>query len=286
MSSRVARWALLLLCSGCAMAIESSRVSRRFSTVFNCPNPTVRGVGGGYVAEGCGVVAHFSCFDDGDDDDYEAPPGASVGGAILGAVLHGMIAGSLDPDTCILEHAERPASVAPPTPAERVSRAREPTQGLTVRARVVLKGGQLKGLGRPEAHPEHVLLTVHTTKRLPSGACQAELFRDGVRLPVEQVRRQGAYDVRLLMRSEQLRNVHHAVRLSGAACGFEFELDEAGRETLGIFYARFAEERARAQAAASVVASSGGESVGDTRPAGRSGPSVPRGASEAGTGHE
>jgi len=252
-------WPLMLGCSaliGCSIALERGAVSQRFSTVFNCDNPKVTGEAGGYRAEGCGVVAHFRCFDT--DRDSDSDEDADTLG---GAIARTFVEEGLEADTCIMEHSERqPASSAPAASEARpVARAREGDGSVSIRARILFRGGHLALLGRPAKFPDHALLSVKSIRALTASPCAAELFVDGVSIPLEQVERYNDHEARLLIRAEALRDADQAVRVAGAACGAEFELDANGRAALGLFEARFREEHSRL-----AHSTSGGETAAPT----------------------
>jgi hypothetical protein len=251
---------LLSFITACAGAMERSQVSQRFSTVFGCSAERVVSTGGGYRVEGCGVTAHYRCIDVDDDDhhhhrDRKDRYGRPSGGEVAAGVLVAMMESGMDAGQCVLEHSDR--SAPKPAAAPAVIAEREKDGARTLRARLAIAGGHITAYGKPAAHPEHALLAVYSVARLGEGTCRAELFRDGVAVPVERMDRVGYHQVRLLVRLEQLRNVQHALRFAGSVCGREFELDEATRQQLGLFHVRVSEELARIEGAK--VASSGGE---------------------------
>lgn len=236
-SNRVSLLLAACALTGCA-GVERSQVSQRFTTMFHCQASDVRGGGGRYVVEGCGVTAHFTCFDSDDDRDSWAEPGST--GALIGALLDG----ATGRDTCLLEHSERITRTAAATPPPVYRREAE--TGVTLKARLLFAGGHLLLRGKPAEHPEHALLVVHTAvRRLAPDPCQAALYHDGVSIPIAKVERVGEHDARVLIRVDDLADAQRAVRFAGAVCGAEFELDHASREALGAFHARFREELAR-----------------------------------------
>jgi hypothetical protein len=142
-------------------------------------------------------------------------------------------------------------------------------EGVIVRARVLFAGGHLVALGKPALHPAHALLSVHALRTLKTAPCNAELFHDGVPIQLERLERAGDHEARLLIRVEQLADVDRSVRLAGSVCGAEFDLDESGRHALGLFHARFGEERVRAEqkardSAGESARSSGGQQTRDS----------------------
>jgi hypothetical protein len=224
--------------------------------MFHCPAADVRGAAGGYVVEGCGVTAHFTCFDSDDDWQSLAEPGST--GALIGTIFDG----ATGRDTCILEHSERVARTlaATPSPVYR----REAAAEVTLKTRLLFAGGHLRLVGKPTQHREHVLLFVHTAvRRLAPSPCRAALYHDGVALPIARVERTGDHDARVLIRVDDLADAQRSVRFAGAVCGAEFDLDEASREALGLFHARFREELARG---AQRLASGGERAVDAAQP--------------------
>jgi hypothetical protein len=221
---------LMMLLSSCGAALERSQVEQRFRTVFACASPHVLGEPGGYLVEGCGVSAHFRCFESARAYDERQK-------SLLGVALA--------TDTCLLEHSER----APrPKPESNVARARSGDQ-LRLRARALVHGGHVEALVLPSQDREHAVLAIHSIARLDEDPCRVDLFRDGSVLEVLQVRRVGDHEVRMAIRAESLRDLDQAQRLAGRACGFEFELAPEGLKTLSLLEVRFREELARTKAA-------------------------------------
>lgn len=233
--------ALLLLgvctVAGCAAAAERAHVARRFTTMFQCADVDVRSAGGSHVAEGCGVIAHFTCFDSDDDRERLVEPGSTA--ALIGAIADG----ATGRDTCILEHSQRltrPVAVAPPVHRKQAA------AGATLRTRLLYHGGHLLLVGKPAQHPDHALLLVHTAvRRMAPSPCRGALYHDGVSVPIEKVERTGEHDARVLIRVDALADADRSVRFAGAVCGVDFDLDGSSREALGRFHARFLEERTR-----------------------------------------
>jgi hypothetical protein len=233
---------VLLLLAFCALAgcagVERSQVARRFTTMFHCQASDVRGAGGRYVVEGCGVSAHFTCFDSDDDRASWAEPSST--GALIGALLDG----ASGRDTCILEHSERITRTAAPTPPPVFGRPAE--SGVTLKARLLFAGGHVLLRAKPAQHPAHALLVVHTAvRRLAPSPCQAALYQDGVSIPIAKVERVGEHDARVLFEVDYLADAERSARFAGGVCGAEFDLDEPSRQTLGVFHARFREALAR-----------------------------------------
>jgi hypothetical protein len=228
--------------ASCGVAIERSEVEQRFRSLFACASPHVAGETGGYLVEGCGVTAHFRCFEGARAYDQRHD------GGILGAAFAS--------DTCVLEHSER----APmPRPEERLERDKTSDGKLRLRAGGLVQGGQLEAVAVPETDREHVLLCVHRTARFNTEPCTADLFRNGDPVPVLQVRRPGDHDLRLAIRADSLRGLHEAQRFAGRVCGFDFELSADGRKALSLFEMRFREELARLDRERASAPSSGGE---------------------------
>lgn len=227
--------ALLCLLAGCGAALESSQVRSRFSTLFQCDASRTFREAGGYRVEGCGRVAYFRCFDTNSHHHHDHN--------LAGVIFEGLFSS----DTCVLEHTtEAPRRALRERPAAVV--AHKTRRGVAVRTQILLAGGSLQLLGRPLEHAEHALLTFHGRSRLGPAPCTAQLYHDGVSIPIEQIRRASEYDVQLLIRVAALRGVEHALRFAGEACGKAFALDEHARTTLALFETRFREELVRAHA--------------------------------------
>src|SRR5687768_2568479 len=113
----------LALLTGCGAAIEQSQVESRFRSMFACASPHVVAEGGGYRAEGCGVTAHFRCFEG--PRAYDQRKGDSLLGAALAT------------DTCVLEHSERAAR---PRAERTVERANSDDGVVRLRARGMIRG--------------------------------------------------------------------------------------------------------------------------------------------------
>lgn len=244
--------------AGCGAALEHSSVSRRFSRIFDCPTAQVSGESGGYRAEGCGVVAHFACIDTDSSSEEPIRQAKPGGGRLLGAMLGSMLLDSMEVDTCVLEHSERSTALvsAEPEQANPVYTVHKVATGPVVRTRILFSGGHLAVLGKPARHPEHVLLFVRSQRRLAAAPCVAELFNDGVAVPIEQMERTNDFEARLLLRAESLRHVDRSIRFAGSVCELSFEIVDSGREALGYFEARFSEERARLAARSPAAATS------------------------------
>ena len=218
---------LLLWVASCGAAIERSEVEQRFRTLFACASPHVVGEAGGYLVEGCGVTAHFRCI-----EDARAYQQRQQG--ILGAALAS--------DTCVLEHSERAPLVSA---RERVERNQTSDGQPRLRAKAALRGGHLQAIALPSRDPEYVVLVVNSIERLHAEPCASDLFRDGSPVRVAQVKRTSEHELRMAIPAASLRELGKAQRFSGRACGFEFELEDEGREALSLLEMRFREELVR-----------------------------------------
>jgi hypothetical protein len=229
--SKIAFVMLMVLLASCGAALDRQHVEERFRSLFACATPKVSGEYGGYLVQGCGVTAHFQCFESARAYDRRH------NGGILGAALA--------TDTCVLEHSER----APRPRAEAtVARSSECEGPVRLKARALVRGGNIEATALPGMDREHVVLSVHSIPRLGDEPCRVDLFRDGSPLDVLQVRRVGDHEVRMAIRAESLRDLDQAQRLAGHACGFEFELGPEGLKTLSLLEVRFREELAHTKA--------------------------------------
>jgi hypothetical protein len=118
---------------------------------------------------------------------------------------------------------------------------------LVLKTRIMFGGGYVSARAKPSEHPAHALLVVHGTGRLPEGPCNAEIFHDGIPVPVLDRVRVNPYEVQLLIPISALEGAERAIRFAGTVCGLRFELDPSGRSTLGLFAVHFREELLRTQ---------------------------------------
>jgi hypothetical protein len=228
--ARLCLGCLLLSLTSCAFAIEQARVSRRFEHIFNCPNPTLYGEGRGYRAEGCNVVAHFSCY-----ENRHTSHETTLGGVLV----ESLVSSAMEPDTCLLEQSEQLP------PATVISSGSRGTRELKLQAPI--PGGHMRALAKPSEDAQHALLTFHVGGVLSAAPCQALLFRDGAAIRVRRVERLSDHEARLLVALHDLAGLDRATRFSGSACGSDFELDQPVRQALALFEMRFREEQERAR---------------------------------------
>jgi len=235
-------WASALL-PGCGAMIEQSTVSRRFESTFSCPSAKVHGTYGGYRVEGCGVTAHYACFRS-TRDPHQDHDHSRNGKAFAGALVEALVGAAFQVEDCVMEHSQRDAVASAGAEVDTPVFATRDASGPVIKTRMLIAGGRLELLGKPVLHPEHVLLSVHSQRRLPP-SCSAELFNDGVPVAIERTERATEFEARVLLRVATLREVDRSIRFAGQVCGLEFTLDESARKALGNFEARFAETRAR-----------------------------------------
>jgi len=236
----------LLVCwlAGCGFALQRAGVSQSFQARFGCPVSTMRRVSDGYHVEGCGRSAEYVCFRERDDHD-ELTPSKSAAGLIASALFVAAFSGS--DERCVLASSER-SSAAPVHASDapsHVGRVRAKSGRELLKSRVLFAGGHLRALAAPRDHPEHVLMVVHSVVQMEDAPCRSALFHDGVELPIVEQAREGRYEARLVVSVSGLSGLENAVRFAGEVCGTAFELDPSARATLGLFAARFREERAR-----------------------------------------
>jgi hypothetical protein len=246
---------------GCGAVLERAGVSRDFTAQFGCQAAKITRVGSGFRVQGCDRVASYACVDTHRElEDRSLEPGR---GRLAGALLGALVEDSMRPDQCFLAYTERlhesPRLVS--GQAAFVQRRQTTASPPQLATRTPFAGGSLALTAKPALHPGHVLLSVRSTRRLTPPPCSAELFHDGVPVHIEAMQRAGSFEARILLQVESLRDVHRAARFAGRVCGLEFELDEAGLKTVGLFEARFREERAHIEA--QLAASRGGEQVAE-----------------------
>jgi hypothetical protein len=247
---RAALWlaVLGLVHGGCGFALQRAGVARSYQQRFGCAGAKLTRVGDGYHVEGCGRSAEYVCTRDPDPDpwrqptSYRDPKSEALGALFMAALMAGT------DEHCRLAYAEplatTPMPVASSAPAP-VRRVRPRNGEIVLKTRVLFAGGHLSARAKPSEYPEHALLIVHANARLPAGSCRAEIFHDGVAVPVVDQLRPGAYEVQLLVPVRALEGAERAVRLAGSVCGLSFDLDASSRATVGLFVVQFQEEAAR-----------------------------------------
>ena len=234
--------------SGCGLALQRISVKHEFNRRFGCQGARVARAGDGYHVEGCGMSAEYVCVPDYDASSSDFNPGNDTSaGAAAAAVAWGVLTAGTN-EHCHLAYAQQ----QPLTPMPVASNAPGPVRGINrlpgeriFTTRVMFAGGHLSLRAKPREYPEHVLLVVHSVKRLPEEACAAALFHDGVPIEVVEHKRVGPYDVQLLVPLAGLDGAENAVRFAGSVCDVEFELDPSGRSTLGLFAVHMREELVR-----------------------------------------
>lgn len=235
--------ALVCLLAGCGAALQQASVSRNFQGHFGCPIASMQRVADGYHVQGCGRSAQYVCLSE-PGESYQGSTKHGVGGIIAGALS--AAAFSTHSERCVLASSERYAStaVAREMPAT-VARMRQRDGRELLKTRILFLGGNLRLLASPREHAEHALLIVTGVVRMQDAPCKSELFHDGVAVSIVQEAREGRYEARLVVPVAALADAQSSARFAGSVCGVEFDLNQASRTTLGLFAARFREERAR-----------------------------------------
>jgi hypothetical protein len=234
--------ALLAVVLGTGCAGTQSLVESRFAALHGCRAETVRAVSGGWVATGCGVRAHFTCFDT--DDDHHHDEDTPIAGRILGAML---FSGLDSDDVCIQEQVEGGLEYAQP---------RDPTEVWTgqdgavrLRADVPLMDtprGQVRFVGLPTWRDPAVAARVTLQLENPlAETCSAKLWIDGVATPVLPSVRNGDNIVTVALEAEQLAALARAQHASFDVCGWIAAFDPGARARVRLFAGRFADARAR-----------------------------------------
>ena len=238
----------LTVLAGCGAVLERAGVQRDFAAQFGCQPEALTRLGSGFRVQGCGRVATYACIDT--HDEWRGRDVRFGKGRFMGALLGAMLEDSMHADQCFLTYAERTedaSRVVAGLPAT-VHRSTRHDNTKVLKARTPIVGGSVTLIAKPERHPEHVLVVVHSIRRLAASPCSASLFDDGSGVSIEGVQRAGDYDAHLLLRADALQEAGQAVRFAGSVCDFDFELDAASKNTLLLFTARLGEERARMEA--------------------------------------
>jgi hypothetical protein len=234
--------ALLALTFSTGCAGTRSLVESRFAALHGCPAETVTRTSGGWVATGCGVRAHFTCFDTDDDHHHDEDQ------PIAGRILESMLFSGLDrDDVCIQEQVGGGQEYAQP---------RDPTEVWTgddgavrLRADVPLMDtprGQLRLVGLPTWRDPAVAVRVTLELDNPlAETCPATLWIDGVATPVLPSVRNGDRVVTVALEAEQLAALARAQYASFDICGWVANLDAGARARVRLFAGRFADARAR-----------------------------------------
>jgi hypothetical protein len=234
--------ALCCALSSCGFALQRASVSRSFQGRFGCLGARVQRVSDGYHVDGCGRSAEYVCFsepDSAESSSSDTKPGAMLAGVLITAAFAGY------GERCVLASSERTPPLVARAGPSHVGRVRERDGRELLKTRVLFAGGHLRLLAAPRDHPEHALLIVNSVARMHDAPCRSELFHDGVPVPIVQEAREGRYEARLVLPIAALAGAQDGVRFAGTVCGIGLDLDAAGRTTLGMFAAHFAEERAR-----------------------------------------
>ena len=230
-----------LALAGCAST--QSLVQTRFQALHGCPADVVHRTAGGFVAIGCGVRAHFVCFDTDDDDDDSL-----IGDLVFDPMFE-------RDDVCIQEQVDRgPEHVAPRDPTE-VSKTKD--GAVRLRASVPLMSeprGGLYLMAAPTFKDPAVAIRMSLELNEPlADKCSARVWADGVSSPVAYVKRESDATVLLAVTSDQLAQLARASTAALEACGQLAKLDLGALPRIRLFERRFAEARARLLPAASAA---------------------------------
>lgn len=232
--------ASVVLAAGCAGT--QSLVESRFAALHGCPAETVTATRGGWVATGCGVRAHFTCFDT--DDDYQHDEDTPIAGQVLGAML---FSGLDSDDVCIQEQVDSGSEYAQPRDPTEVWKGED--GAVRLRADVPLMDtprGQLRLVGVPTWRDPAVAARVTLELGKPLAAtCPAKLWIDGVATQVLPSVRNGDSTVTLAIEAQQLAALARAQHASFEICGWVANLDPGARARVRLFAGRFADARAR-----------------------------------------
>lgn len=224
---------------GCATT--QSLVKQRFAALHGCAATRVTAsAGGGWVATGCGIRAHFVCFDPNRETTF------------TGAVLDDLVVGD---DVCIQEQVDaRPERFEVHDPIV-VSKAQDGSARLRLRVPLFsAPRGELSLIGAPSWRDPAVALRValQLDEPLPD-SCSARLWIDGAESRVRQRERESATALRLALTSEQLAQLGHANAVALELCGHLVQFDRGARARVRLFAERFATARTRLLPAALAI---------------------------------
>jgi hypothetical protein len=230
----------LTIANGCAST--QSLVESRFAALHGCRAESVHATAGGWVATGCGVRAHFTCFDTDDDHHHDEDQ------PIAGRILEDMLFSGLDSDdVCIQEQVERGPEYAQPKDPTEVWKGKD--GAVRLRADVPLMDtprGQLRIIGLPTWRDPAVAVrvTLQIENPLPE-PCPSKLWVDGTATPALPSVRNGDSAVTVALTAEQLAAISRAQHASFDICGWIANLDSGARSRVRLFAGRFADARAR-----------------------------------------
>jgi hypothetical protein len=230
----------LAMATGCAST--QSLVESRFAALHGCRAETVHATAGGWVATGCGVRAHFTCFDTDDDHHHDEDQ------PIAGRILEGILFSGLDSaDVCIQEQVDSGPEYAQPKDPTEVWKGDD--GAVRLRADVPLMDtprGQLRLVGLPTWRDPAVAarVTLQIENPLPE-TCPSKLWVDGVATPALPSVRNGDSAVTVALTAEQLAALSRAQHASFDVCGWIANLDTGARARVRLFAGRFADARAR-----------------------------------------
>lgn len=217
-------WALLPVLVCCAHPLEKSRVAMRFQEIHGCPANHVYGEGDRWIAEGCGVRAHFTCVSKYDDYDL-----------LLGS------------DTCVQE-AEQSMSDGPVRSEALASAVNEqPSRvGGQLVTSVALDEGQLLVHAAPSRAPRTYTVTVRVPEIHAPTQCELKLLVDGHVLelsPVKRLAKPGFVLYQTVGNADHLQFGARSQRLVGKVCGKPFVATSLEQARFKAFSIRVLEER-------------------------------------------
>lgn len=229
----------LVLANGCAGT--QSLVERRFAALHGCPAETVMAVNGGWVATGCGVRAHFMCFDTDDDDHYDEDE--TIAGHIVSSML---FSGLGDDDVCIQEQVDRVAErMQPPRDPTEVSKAKDGSVRLRMHVPLSAPDGLLVVTGAPEWRDPSVAVRMTLEGEEPlAEPCAAQLWIEGAASHLPALRNSDS-TISMALTADQLAQLAESEHVSFEACGRVVPLDAGARARLRLYASRYADARAR-----------------------------------------
>jgi hypothetical protein len=208
-------------------------VERRFQALHGCQAETVTETAGGWMAVGCGVRAHFMCF----DKDHESND------LLMDLLFDDAL---VSDDVCIQEQVDRGREHAAPRDPTVVSKGADGT--VRLRAHVTLRGeprGDLLLVGAPTWKDSAIgiRMSLELDEPLPED-CRARIWIEGDAIDVRSLR-DSDNSVQMAVPIERLAEVGKADSAALEACGRITALDFGALSRIRLFASRFSETRAR-----------------------------------------
>jgi hypothetical protein len=227
---------------GCGTVVRRADVSRQFQADFRCAGAQVSGAFGSYTASGCGQRVTYACVS---APRNRAPLAGD--GSVLAQIVGDLLVGDAVGSACVVSHVRQVPQVQLP-PSDAAAPPAHIARSGALKQRILFAGGYISLVARPQTHPEHVLMRLHATQRLPEGACQSALYADAGSLAIAREERVGPYDALILVGLADLASLRGSTSLAGSLCGTQVTLDAAACQTITRYVAQFQQAAARADA--------------------------------------